>query len=150
MLSRMMILAGVVLLLALSALFFAVNSSYQDSFQARVFYFLGDYDQAHTLSKRAYEADAYNKMAFTVLTQSTIALKYEAYIHQGNAYLEKLGNISAKEEISEADRSRIRMMCEVMRDAYHLLSPTQLTDESLQESAREVYDKFDQLYTELF
>ncbi|MBN2964683.1 hypothetical protein JWV37_07815 [Sulfurospirillum sp. T05] len=150
MLSRVVVMAGAILLLALSALFFALNSSYQDSIQGRVYYFLGDYAKANALSASAYAKDSYNKMAFTVLTQSTIALKYEAYITQGNQYLAQIDAISTKTEVSDADRSRIKLMCEIMIDGYTALSPTPLTDEGLQERAAVVYKKFKQLHKELF
>ncbi|MBE0496011.1 MAG: hypothetical protein IBX45_06345 [Campylobacterales bacterium] len=150
MLSRVIVTAGAILLLALSALFFALNSSYQDSLQGRVYYFLGDYAKAQVLSEQAYAKDPYNKMAFTVLTQSAIALKYEAYITQGNQYLVQIDGISTKSEVSDADRSRIKIMCEIMIDGYTALSPTPLTDETLQERATIMREKFKQLHKELF
>lgn len=150
MLSRVLAMVGALALLALGALFFALNSSYQDSLQGRVYYFLGDYAQAHALAKQAHEKDPYNKMAFTVLTQSAIALKYQAYIEQGNQYLVHISAIGAKESVSEADRSRIKLMCEIMMEAYGALVPTPLTDEELQENARIMFEKFQQLHQELF
>jgi hypothetical protein len=117
--------------LGASALFLFTNSSYQDSIQARVFYFLEDYDLAYELSKKAYEKDVYNKMAFTVYTQSKIALKFVEYINQGNEYLKKIDAISEQEEVSEADRSRIKLMSEIMIESYFELSPSSLTDKKL-------------------
>jgi len=143
-------MVGALALLALGALFFALNSSYQDSLQSRVYYFLGDYAQAHVLAQQAHEKDPYNKMAFTVLTQSTIALKYQAYIEQGNQYLAQISIIGAKESVGDADRSRIKLMCEVMMGSYEALVPTPLTDDGLQEKARIMFEKFQQLYQELF
>lgn len=136
--------------LGASALFFFTNSSYQDSIQARVFYFLEDYDLAHELSKKAYEKDVYNKMAFTVYTQSKIALKFVEYINQGNEYLKKIDAISEQEEVSEADRSRIKLMSEIMIESYFELSPSSLTDKKLVKKAKTMQERFVSLYKELF
>ena len=150
MLSRVIMVTSVILLLALSAFFFASNSSYQNSLQARVYYFLGNYEEAHALATKAHEEDRYNKMAFTVMTQSTIALKYESYIKQGNTYFKLIDAISAQKEVTLADKSRVKIMCEVMIEQYETLVPTPLTDDALQESARMMVEKFKQLHAELF
>ncbi|NLC27237.1 MAG: hypothetical protein GX780_00490 [Campylobacteraceae bacterium] len=150
MLSRVLFIGAIVIALGSIGLFFLGSSSYQDSFQSRVYYFLGDYESAHDLSKRAYESDPYNKMAFTVYSQSIIALKYAAYINQGNDYLSQIDSISTKKEVDEADRSRIKMMSEIMIDSYRALSPSPLTDKKLQENARIMQEKFKSLHHELF
>jgi hypothetical protein len=150
MLPRAIMVLLVLIMLALGGFYFFSSSSYQDSFQARMFYILGDYEQSYTLAKRAYEKDLYNKMAFTLLTQSEIALKYEKYISEGNQYLEQIDAMSTKETVEEADRSRIKLMCEIMIEGYKSLPSSPLTKESLKESARQVRQKFIDLYGELF
>ena len=80
MLSRVVTVGIVLTMLALRGFF--SSSSYQNSFQARMYYFLEDFEQAYALAKRAYDEDAYNKMASTILTQSDITLQYEAYIRR--------------------------------------------------------------------
>jgi len=144
-------MVGIVLtMLALGGLFFFSSSSYQNSFQARMYYFLGDYEQAYALAKRAYDEDVYNKMAFTVLTQSDIALQYEAYIYEGNSYLDIINTMSTKESISEADRSRIKIMSEIMIDGFLALPSSKLTEKGLKESAQTMREKFRALHRELF
>lgn len=150
MLSRVYVVFILVLFLGGGFFFFSFNSSYKDSFQARVYYFLGNYEEAYTYAKSAYAQDEYNKMAFTVLTQSKIAKSYEKYILEGNKYLKKIDEISAKNIFADADKIRIKMMCEVMIDSYSSLVPTKLTDKQLRKNAQMVYEKFKKLYAELF
>ncbi len=150
MLSKIKLLVFVFIIFGLSAYFFISNPSYQNSIQARVYYFLGNYDSAYELAKKAYEQDSYNKMANTVMTQSKIAKKYEIYIKQGNEYLKKIDSISAKKEYSEADKFRVKMMSEIMIEGYKDLKPSTLTDESLIENSKKMQKKFIQLYKELF
>jgi hypothetical protein len=139
-----------VILLGGSVYFFSSNSSYQNSIQARIYYFLGNYESAYDLAKEAYEQDSYNKMANTVMTQSKIAKEYEAYIKQGNEYFVRIDEISSKKDYTEADKVRVKMMCEIMIDSYENLVPSILTDESLQVSSRKMQKKFIQLHEELF
>jgi len=150
MLSKFLFVMSAIVLLGLGALYFVFNSSYQDSFEARFYYFIGNYEKAYMLSKRAYEKDSYNKMAFTVFTQSKIALNYEEYIKEGNRYLEKIEKISSSKKYSEADKIRVKMMCEIMIDRYKKLSPTKLTDKELLENSKKIYMKFKKLYDELY
>ncbi|HIP31102.1 MAG TPA: hypothetical protein EYG83_09910, partial [Sulfurospirillum arcachonense] len=90
MLSKIKLIIFTVMLLGGSVYFFSSNSSYQNSIQARIYYFLGNYGSAYDLAKKAYEQDSYNKMANTVMTQSKIAKEYEAYIQQGNEYFVRI------------------------------------------------------------
>jgi tetratricopeptide (TPR) repeat protein len=150
MLSKIYLVIFALLVLGGSAFYFASNSSYKNSFQARVYYFLGNYDKALEYAQIAYNADIYNKMAFTVLTQSKIAQSYEKYIEQGNEYLKKIDVISEKKVYTEADKIRIKMMCEVMMESFKELVPTALTNEQLQENSLKVYTQFKQLHEELF
>ena len=150
MLSKIKLIIFIVVLLGGSVYFFSSNSSYQNSIQARVYYFLGNYESAYKLSKKAYEQDSYNKMANTVMTQSKIAKEYEAYIKQGNEYFVSIDEISSKKDYTDADKVRVKMMCEIMIDSYESLVPSTLTDKSLQLSSQKMQKKFVQLYEELF
>ncbi len=150
MLSKIKLIIFMVILLGGSVYFFSSNSSYQNSIQARIYYFLGNYESAYDLAKEAYEQDSYNKMANTVMTQSKIAKEYEAYIKQGNEYFVRIDEISSKKDYTEADKVRVKMMCEIMIDSYENLVPSILTDESLQVSSRKMQKKFIQLHEELF
>jgi len=150
MLSKIKLIIFVVFLLGGSVYFFSSNLSYQNSIQARVYYFLGNYNSAYELAKKAYEQDKYNKMANTVMIQSKIAKEYESYIEEGNRYLKKIDEISSKKDYNEADKTRVKMMCEIMIESYKNLSPSTMTEESLLKKSQKMQKKFIQLYEELF
>ncbi|WP_024954261.1 hypothetical protein [Sulfurospirillum arcachonense] len=150
MLSKINLIIFTIVIFAGSFYYFNSNSSYQNSIQARVYYFLGNYDSAYELAKKAYEEDTYNKMANTVMIQSKIAKTYESYIQQGNDYLQKIDEISIKKDYTQADKARVKMMCEIMIESYKNLAPSTLTDKTLQETSQKMQKKFIQLYEELF
>jgi len=150
MLSKIKLIIFIAMLLGGSVYFFSSNSSYQNSIQARIYYFLGNYGSAYDLAKKAYEQDSYNKMANTVMTQSKIAKEYEAYIQQGNEYFIRIDEISSKKDYTKADKVRVKMMCEIMIESYDELAPSTLTDESLLKSSLKMQKKFIQLHEELF
>ncbi len=141
MLSKIYLIVFVIVLFGGSLYYFTFNSSYQNSIQARVYYFLGNYESAYELAKVAYEEDSYNKMANTVMTQSAIAKEYEAYIEQGNDYFEKIDEISSKIDYTESDKVRVKMMCEVMIESYENLVPSTMTEESLQKASKKMQKK---------
>jgi len=150
MLSKIKLILFVLVILGGSAYYFATNSSYQNSIQARVYYFMGNYQEAYKLAKKALDENSYNKMASTVMTQSKIAKNYEAYIEQGNNFLQKIDEMSSKKDFTRADRARIKIMCEIMIESYKNLAPSTLTKSSLIESSKKMQKKFLQLYEELF
>lgn len=150
MLSKFYVILFAGVLLVGSFYYITLNSSYKNSIQARVYYFLGNYESAYALAEKAYASDHYNKMAFSVMVQSKISKKFTSYIEEGNAYLKKIDEISSKENFSEADRIRIKMMCEIMIGSYDELVPTVLTDKVLVENSQKMQKKFKQLFEELF
>ncbi|WP_353661847.1 hypothetical protein [Hydrogenimonas sp. SS33] len=138
------------LLLGGMALFAWTNPSYQKAFEAKWHYFMGEYDEAYRLAKEAYRLDPYNRMALTVMTRTERAEKYLAYIRDGLRYLHAIETIADRSPVSEADRARIKMMCEVMLGRYENLAATPLGDEELAERARDIYTKFKTIYRDLF
>ncbi|WP_456450146.1 hypothetical protein [Hydrogenimonas sp.] len=148
--SKITYLLFAMLLLGGMALFAWTNPSYQKAFEAKWHYFMGEYDEAYRLAKEAYELDRYNRMALTVMTQTEVAEKYLDYIREGAKYLHLIESIAEKEPIDEADKVRIKMMCEVMMDRYEKLTATRLTDDELVARARQIYEKFRVLYDSLF
>ncbi|BBG64974.1 hypothetical protein NNO_0271 [Hydrogenimonas sp.] len=137
-------------LLAAMAIFALTNPSYEKALEARWQYFMGNYDEAYRIAKEAYELDRYNRMAFTVMTQTEVAKRYLDYIREGERYLDLIEDVANHPPIGEADRVRIKIMCEVMMGKYEKLSPTKLTDRDLVERAEEIYKKFESLYRSLF
>ena len=148
--SRLLSLMLALLLLGGMAIFAWTNPSYQKAFEAKWHYFMGEYDEAYRLAKEAYELDPYNRMALTVMTRTETAERYMDYIREGLEYLHRIESIADRPPIDEADRVRIKMMCEVMMGRYERLARTPLSDEELVERARRIYEKFSALYRSLF
>jgi len=148
--SKLLITAFAILLLLLMVLFALVNPSYEKAFKAKWYYASGDYDKALVLAKEAYELDPYNRVALTVMKRSEIAKKFEDFIKEGESYLKRIEAIANNSTIKDADKIRIKMMCEVMIERYSSLSPSKLIDERLVNRAKEVYEKFDKLYISIF
>ena len=132
------------------AIFAWTNPSYEKAFEAKWYYMLGEYDPAYDLAKEAYALDRYNRMAFTVMTQTAVAKKFLDYIGEGRRYLALIEKIADHPPISKADRLRIKMMCEVMMDRYATLTPTKLTDRKLVEEAHAMYERFKTLHDSIF
>ncbi|WP_456485914.1 hypothetical protein [Hydrogenimonas sp.] len=138
------------MLLISMAIFAWTNPSYEKAFEAKWHYFLGEYDKAYDLAKEAYDLDRYNRMAFTIMTQTDVARKYLDYIEEGQRYLNIIEKIADHPPISEADKIRIKMICEVMMGRYAMLKPTKLTDKKLIDEARAMYERFKTIYDSIF
>jgi len=138
------------LIMGAIALYFYTNESYKKSIEAKYFYMKEDYKKAYLLSREAFGDDPYNKMAFSVMTQSKIAFKFQDYINDGKKYLLDIKSISEKKSISKADKVRIKMMCETMMQKYQNISPTVLTNKKLFKEATKIYKQFKQIYEDLF
>ena len=130
-------------------LFFETNGSYQLSFKAKFYYEIGNFDEAFKLSQRELELDNYNKMASTLVNQSKIALKFTAYINDGKKYLQNIKQMS-QNEVSNADRERIRLMCEIMIEGYSQLQDSPLLDSDLKNEAKNMRENFVKLKNKLF
>lgn len=149
-LSRVIMIVVVLLIFACGTFFFASSGSYQNSLQSRVEYFLGNYEEALVLAKKAYEQDRYNKMAFAMITQSQISLRYKTYLIEGEKYLNQINSISQKTSITKSDKSKIKIICEVMIEDYKNLTPTKMTSDSLIKNSKNMSKRFSQIYNELF
>jgi len=130
---------------SIMGIYFLVNPSYERSIQAKYYYEMGEYKEAYSLAKEAFGLDVYNRMAATVMAQSTTSLKYVAYIEQAQSFLAQINSIAEKESISSADRARIRLMSEIVTDSYVKLAPSIITDSELVDQAKKYHDDFEQL-----
>ncbi len=124
------------------ALFFVTNPSYQKSLEAKFYYKTGVYDLAYTLSREAFELDNYNKMAATIMTQSQLAMDYEKYIEEGKKYLNDIKNMLKQTSLSDANRTKIKLMAEIMVGKYKKLTPSVAIDKNLQQEAKKLYQNF--------
>ncbi len=132
-------------LILFMGIYFLVNPSYQKSIQAKYYFETGEYKEALVLAKEAFSIDVYNRMASTVMAQSVTALKYVTYIDMGKGYMVTINEIATHDEILDADRAKIRIICEIMIDSYVKLAPSVITDEKLVRSAAEYHAKFEKL-----
>ena len=127
------------------AVYFLLNPSYQKSLEAKFYYEIGNYKEAYSLANEAFSMDVYNRMASTIMAQSKTSMKYESYIHQAKEYLAQINEIVAQESISDADKAKIRIMCQIMVESYKKLAASVVTDAKLVDEARDYYKNFEQL-----
>jgi len=130
--------------------FFGFTDSYKTSIKAKVKYISGDYKEARELAKDAFDQDPYNRMAISVLAQSKISAEFVDYIKDGEKYLDKIKVLTKKDDFSNADKTKIKMMCEVMLGRYDKLSSTVMTDSDLKKVSKEKYQQFKSIHEELF
>lgn len=128
------------------ALYFFFNPSYQKSLQAKYYYEMGEYDEAYTNAKEAFGLDVYNRMAATVMAQSKTSLKYVNYIDDAKKYMQQINKIVDQEDIENADKAKIRLICEIMKSSYVKLAPSVVTDKELVEEAAYYNAGFEQLF----
>lgn len=141
--------------LIVMVLYFVLNPSYERSLQAKFYYTIGDYREAHTLASEAFALDGYNRMAATIMTQSQTALRFVDYIDEAKGYMREITTIAESKTISDADKAKMRLMCEVMMDSFVKISPIKrdgravLLDEALVNEAREYHRQFVELHEKL-
>jgi len=143
--SRLFIPLIALFLLFMMVVYFIANPSYEKSLRAKYYYETGDYKEAYSLAKEAFGLDLYNRMAATIMTQSQTSLKYVSYIDDSKKYMKSIDEIARKDSISDADKAKIKMMCEIMLSAYIKLAPSVVTDDELVKQAAEYHNKFEKL-----
>jgi len=126
------------------------DDSYRYSLEAKTYYEFGKYQEAYNLAKKAYKLNRYNRMAFTILTQSQLSQVWEKYIKNSKEYFTQIESISNKDIISNADRIRIKMMLEIIIGEYGHLPDSKLLHKSLKEGAKKQYLKAKELYNGVF
>jgi len=139
----------VVLIIALLIFFFGFSDSYKYSLEAKVKYAMGDYKEAMVLAKKAFDLDPYNKMSFSIIAQSKISIKFLDYIQDGKEYLKTIDILSKKTNLKTSDKIKIKMMCEVMIGKFERLTPTVLTEKSLYEKSKKIYEDFVKIHETL-
>jgi tetratricopeptide (TPR) repeat protein len=127
-----------------------LNDSYRLSIEAKYFFETGDYKKAETLAKKAYILDPYNRMAFTVYTQSKIAKEWKNYINDATNYFKKIKQIANKDKITKKDKQKVKIMLEIIINEYNTLTPSNLLPENLRKRAKEMQKKGKELYEEVF
>lgn len=130
-------------LVAIMALYFLLNPSYERSIEAKYHYEMGEYKEAYKLANEAFSMDVYNRMAATIMAQSKTSLKYVEYINQAKEYLSQINEIATHDSISDAERAKMKLMSEIMVDSYVKLAPSVITDEDLVKEASKYHDDFE-------
>ena len=131
-------------------LYFSFNDSYRLSLEARYYFETGDFKKAYEKAKEAYILDPYNRMAFTIYTQSEIAKEWQEFLKDSQKYFTKIKTVADKKELTEKDRKRIKMMLEILIDEYKNLKPSLLIPISLKTEAKKEYTKAKELYEKVF
>jgi len=125
--------------------YFLMNPSYEKSLEAKYYYETGNYQEAYRLANEAFSMDIYNRMASTIMAQSKTSMKYKKYIDEAKRYMQEIDAMAAQKSISDAQRAKIKMMCEIMIDSYKKLAPSVITDEDIVKEAATYYKNFEQL-----
>lgn len=137
---------------AVMLLYFLINPSYQKSIEARVYFSMGDYDEAYLLAAEAFRENEYNRMASTIMAQSKTALIFVNYINDAKKYMRDISTIAHDEKskgISEEERAKMKMISEIMMEQYIKIAPSVITDDALVDEARHYYDEFKELHENL-
>jgi tetratricopeptide (TPR) repeat protein len=133
-------------LLAIMSVYFIANPSYRKSIEAKYYFEIGDYKEAYSLANEAFSIDVYNRMASTIMAQSKTSLKYVEYIETAKEYMKQINEIAkSKENISDAQKAKIRLMSQIMVESYVKLAPSIITDSDLVEEAARYYKNFEKL-----
>ena len=103
-----------------------LNDSYRLSLEARYYFENGEYNKAYEKSKEAYLLDPYNRMAFTVYTQSQIAKEWQNFLSDADKYFKKIEEIANKDHLNDKERQRVKIMLEILLDEYKNLKPSLL------------------------
>lgn len=126
-------------------LFFLTNPSYEKSLEAKYHYEMGDYNEAYKLANEAFALDVYNRMASTIMAQSKTSMKYEKYIKEAKSYLREINDIVANNTIDDAQRSKIKLMSQIMVEGYVKLAPSVVTDRALIDEAAKYHEQFEKI-----
>jgi len=137
-------------IIAIAIYFFGFTDSYKTSLKAKVKYIEGDYKEANKLAKEAFDKDPYNRMAIGVLAQSKISVEFIDYIEYAKKYLKKIEALTKKNNFSNRDKIKIKVICDVMIGRYKKLNATVMTDKDLKKEASRYYKRFKSIYEELF
>ncbi|MEA1956342.1 MAG: hypothetical protein U9N02_07615 [Campylobacterota bacterium] len=143
--SKLTLISFATSLFLLMGLFFLANPSYKISIEAKYHYEMREYKEAYALAQEAFSLDLYNRMASTIMAQSKISLRYVSYIDLANKYMKSINDIATHETISDADKAKIRTICEIMIGSYTKLAPSVITDKDLVDKVASYHEKFENL-----
>ena len=143
--TRILLPSLAAVLLLIMGGYFLLNPSYEKSLTAKYYYEIGEYKEAYSLAKEAFSLDVYNRMASTVMAQSQISLKYVDYINMAEKYMKDIDEIAFHVDISDSDKAKIRLICQIMISSYIKLAPSVVTDTKLVSQSASYYNNFEKL-----
>jgi tetratricopeptide (TPR) repeat protein len=127
-----------------------LNKSYRLSVEAKFYFKSGDYKTAYDKAKEAYILDPYNRMAFTVYVQSRIAKEWSDFLKDSDRYFKEIKNIADKQNQTDKERQKVKIMLEILIDEYKNLKPSLLIDKDLKSKAEQQYKKAKEIYEKVF
>ena len=128
-----------------SSVYIVFNPSYQKSIQAKYYFEIGEYKEALALANEAFSLDVYNRMSSTIKAQSITALKYKSYNDDAKKYMKTINEMAKEDLISDANRAKIKLICEIMISSYIKLAPSVITDKNLVDESAKYYKNFEKL-----
>jgi len=131
--------------LLIMGVYFLANPSYEKSLSAKYYYEIGEYHEAYDLANEAFSLDVYNRMASTIMAQSKTALRYVEYVDMAKKYKKDISEIALQKDISDADKAKIKLICEIMIDSFIKLAPSVITDKELVAESARYYKSFGEL-----
>ncbi len=143
--SKVLIPSVAFFIIFLMGAYFLINPSYERSLKAKYYFETGDYKEALVLAKEAFSMDVYNRMASTIMAQSITSLKYVSYNNDAKKYMHIINKIALHDIISDADKAKIRTICNIMIDSYIKLAPSVVTDSDLVNDAAKFHNSFEKL-----
>jgi len=143
--TKIVIPAFATILLIVIAGYFLFNPSYEKSIQAKYYYETGEYKEAYTLAKEAFSLDLYNRMASTIMAQSKTSLKYVSYVEDSRKYIKQIDEIASNDIISDANKAKMKIICEIMINRYIKLAPSVITDNDLVQDSAKYNSMFEKL-----
>jgi len=143
--NKFLISSIALIFMAIMIIYFIFNPSYQKSLEAKYYFETGSYKEAYLMASEAFSMDVYNRMASTIMAQSKTSLKYVKYNNTAKDYMKKINMIANKDAISDADKAKIKIMCEIMIDSYIKLAPSVITDKELVQETKNYYKNFEKL-----
>jgi tetratricopeptide (TPR) repeat protein len=127
-----------------------LNDSYRLSLEARYYFENGQYRIAYEKAKEAYILDPYNRMAFTVYTQSQIAKEWDNFLDDAHKYFQEIQTLANKENLTDKERQKVKIMLEILLDEYKNLKPSILIGKNLKQKAKIEYEKAKGIYEKVF
>jgi len=131
-------------------LYFTLNTSYRLSLEARYYFENEEFDKAYAKAKEAYILDPYNRMAFTVYTQSKIAKEWVTFLKDADKYFKEIEEIANKPNLTDKERQKVKIMLEILLDEYKNLKPSLLISDELKQKAKQQYEKARSIYEKVF